>query len=86
MELRLYSLYDKKQKVFFPPTPSVNKGCALRDLKSMLEHKTGPQVVVNNPEDFDFYEVAIFNQETGTFTCDNPPDYIMNCEELIANE
>lgn len=66
MKLRLYSIYDKKTKIHFPPMYCHNRGDAMRTLERTFS-KPGT-VQHDYPEDYQIYDVGEFDDATGQVT------------------
>lgn len=74
MKSKLFTVRDQKVGTFAEPFPSPTAEHALRAMKSAVEQ--GQADVAKYPEDFDIYEVAAFDPETGVIHAYPQPKHI----------
>lgn len=62
--MKILSIYDVKAEAFNPPFHALTKGEAIRNFQSAC---TDPKTTLHQyPEDFTLYELAEFDQNTGS--------------------
>lgn len=82
MEVKLFSIYDKKAKVFNPPMSSVNQGTLLRTLSDQLER--ADNLMSRFAQDYDVYEIGYFDDLTGDIQVNGKPGFVCCLEDLIT--
>ena len=70
MELNIYSLFDRKAKTYGNPFTAINTAVASRMVDDLAADPTS--TVHKHNTDFELYQVATFNQETGQIKADIP--------------
>lgn len=81
MITKLFSLFDRKTKIFHPPIYCHNTGHALRVYQSAL--KNGQSNMISEyPEDFTIYQVGSFDDNNGQITGVEQPEFICQLEDL----
>lgn len=81
MEIKLYSIFDKKTAVYQPPIFCHNQGHAQRHIIDVF---TGKNYTVSKfPEDFTLYEVGEFNDVTGVLNAYITPQHVCEISTLI---
>lgn len=64
MKLKLYSIRDNKSGVYQAPSHAVNDVVVMRSLQTVL--REGNNLLSRYPGEFDLYQVAEFDDESGT--------------------
>lgn len=82
MKLSMYSVYDKRSKVYNPPQSFSNEGVALRDYQTQFR-KEGT-MVNQYPEDYTICEVGVWDDQTGVTAPNKDPRIIAEVKELIG--
>lgn len=76
MNVKMYSVFDRKVAAFAQPFYAVNDLVAMRCLKGVVsDHRS---VIATNPADFDLFCVGEFNDDTGLVTAITPPVCVCN--------
>ena len=70
MQSSLIAVYDKKTGLFDKPFAVRHNGEAIREWDIVT--KDGQTKFGKNPEDFDLYQIANYNDETGAITMCQP--------------
>ena len=65
MKVRVFSVFDKKARLYNPPVFFVTLGQALRWFGDLLSDKA--QLTGKHPEDFELVAVAEFDDESAVF-------------------
>jgi hypothetical protein len=65
MILKVFSVYDSKVEVYFPPFMLKNKGEALRGMMELVTD--GKSNISKYPEDFTLFELGSFDDSTAKF-------------------
>lgn len=74
MKSKLFCVRDQKIGSFAEPFSSPTADAAMRALKQAVEAQTSD--VGRYPEDFDLYEIAVFNPESGTLEAYSQPKHL----------
>ena len=61
----IFAIKDKKANTFDQPFPAVNNSVACRMFADLVNRQDN--LIGQHPEDFDLYQLAYFDQETGLF-------------------
>lgn len=70
MKLRMYSIYDKKTKLYHPPAFCHNAGHAMRVFKGVFFDKNS--MMSRFPVDYDIYDLGGFDDNSGEVAGDKP--------------
>lgn len=70
MVLKMYSIYDRKQEIHHPPLLCHNTGHALRVFSDIFG--TRGQVFNSHPDDFQIFEIGLFDDATAEVIKCNP--------------
>ena len=73
MRMILFSIYDKRAKVFLVPFPARSEIDAQRQIRASFD---SPQMrdtpIAKHPDDFALMVLGTFDDESGVLTCQNP--------------
>lgn len=84
MILNLYSVYDEKTEVFFPPIYCHTDGQAIRHFKVQFAN---PETLYNQfPSDYKIYRVGKFNDNDGALNGLQIPELIISGMDLVKKE
>lgn len=72
MVIGMFSIYDRKAGVYFPPQAYLNEDVAKRSLRLEFEKKQ-LSPMVSFPDDFELYCIGRFCDSTATLHVDGPP-------------
>lgn len=75
MDLKVFSIYDSKAKVFMQPMFMINEGAAWRSFHHVVNN--GDSDVSKYPEDFSLYMIGEYNDGTGALTA-HAPEVMVN--------
>lgn len=85
MKVKLFSIFDVKSGVYLAPFPARGDVDAVRNVKDGLRN---PQMrdtpIGQNPEDFELYELAIFDDESGEIIKSPRPVLVVKIGHLAA--
>lgn len=71
MKIHVVAMRDIKTNSFGPPQHVNHLGSAIRAFEDQCKGKIGnDSTLSNHPEDFELYQLAIFDDNTGEFTND----------------
>lgn len=84
MKLQVYSIYDLKTQVFFPPMLFHNEGHARRDILS--EIKKGGGMMREYPADFELWRVGDWQDDTGQVEAITPGIRVCRIDELLPKD
>lgn len=84
MKLMIYSVYDKKTNVYFPPNFAQNDADVLRQFR--LRFQDEKNIVHHYPEDYDIYRIGEFDDWKGKIEPEDQPIFIVNCDALLHPE
>ena len=76
MQLKAFSVYDKKADAFIPPFYYHMEAQAVRTFKDMVsnvDHAFG-----RHPEDYDLYAINVFDDASGRFKDDCTPRLVLS--------
>lgn len=80
MILRLYSVYDRKTAVFYPPFTGLSDGAVQRELRMNLRAGV---TMYEFPQDFDLFQVGVFADESGAVDAVNPTRLVCRLDSLV---
>lgn len=80
MELKVFSVYDIKSKVFSTPFFMLTSGAAIRGFSDLANDNN--TTVAKHPEDYQLYQIATFDDEKAIFTAKQPVDLIATAAEF----
>lgn len=72
MRLVLVVVRDRSADVFGRPTFTTSVGVAIRSFSDEVNRAAEDNVMYRHPEDFDLYELGVYDDETGTFDVHQP--------------
>lgn len=83
MNMRYFSIYDKKARLFGQLFPSHTPGSAERALRESMGNSDSPHAKF--PDDYALYEVLTLDDETGQLVeTHHPPLLIVEASSLIS--
>ena len=74
MELKIYSIRDSKAEIYNAPFFQKTHGEAERSFKTLANDQKS--TVCQHPEDFDFWFLGVYNDQTGTIQSLETPQHI----------
>ncbi|CAC9438138.1 hypothetical protein BSPLISOX_2498 [uncultured Gammaproteobacteria bacterium] len=74
------TLWDKKAKFFASPFTSTNIDTAIRDFQNIVSNPKNS--FYSHKEDYDLFEIASFNSDTGVIKPLPKPKFILNGENI----
>ena len=80
MIMRLYSVFDIKPKIYYPPNACHNVGDALRFYNNMFQREGSN--FNRYPEDYQVFELGAFDDSTGMIEMLQNPTMIIRADEL----
>ena len=66
MKKGIYSLYDKKAKLFMNLFTDINDGTAIRQIEQAMQTKDA--VIAEYPDDYALYRITEWDEETGVLS------------------
>lgn len=81
--MNVYSLYDRKLRQYGQLFLERNDYGIQRGLADGIR-SNGESLLAKHPDDFDLYQVAEFNDESGVLSPVTPPRIVTNVLELVA--
>lgn len=83
--LAILSVYDKCAATFGRPFYAPNAPAAVRSLRSEVNN---PQAgaLFTDPQDFALYEMGVFDDQTGEFTMQVPPQNVVNALDVLKQQ
>lgn len=81
MEIKVYSIYDEKAKIFSKPFQQINDGIALRSFIDLTKDKDSS--INKHPEDYKLYRIATYDDLTGKYKCEDLPVLIAHAIDYI---
>lgn len=79
MKLVLVAVKDEAGKCFMEIQEHVSTEVAIRNFKAFCKN----QVVKDNPEDFNLYQIGTYDRETGKITGEKPTKIALAMEYII---
>lgn len=86
MNVEMYSVYDKKTKVYQNPMFSPNRGTAIRDLHDFLHNRGKDTMMAKYPDDYQLTRVGCFDEDLGQVEGLKNPDIICDVNDLLEKE
>ena len=86
MELRLYSIYDVKAKIWEPPCYCHNHNDAMRMFTKYLQQAngdTGFSMYASFPEDYQIFYLGTYNDENARFKREQNPEIVCTFADLL---
>lgn len=80
MNQMIFSVYDTKAETFGNPFFAVNSAVATRMFAAAVQDRETP--VGRNPEDFDLYQVGVWNPEVGVVIGGDTPIHVVKALSL----
>ena len=80
----LYSIYDRKTRVYSAPMVMVNDAQAKRAVLSEMRH--AESMLGQYPEDYDLYMVGTFDDATAELLAMAPADLVCRLDSLLEGE
>lgn len=81
MKVNLYSVYDVKAKMYYPPQCAINRPTAMRMFQTQFS-RPGSNFH-DYPQDFDIYECGVFDDERGRIDPYEQPTHVCAVSDLI---
>lgn len=78
----LFSIFDRKAKIFLPPFCARNSDDAQRMMVQLLNR--GKSNFSEFPEDYELFRLGEWFEEEGTFHTKNDPEKIVNFRSLVT--
>lgn len=83
MRVQLYSIFDRKARVYLAPFVSRSETDAIRQISaSFRDPQMRDTPVGQHPEDFSLTRVGAFDDETGQIEALTPPHPVCSLDEL----
>lgn len=83
----LYCLFDLQAVGYLPPWSAVTQGIAFRQLADVVNGApNASDPVVTHPEDFELYEIGLFDEQTGAVVALEKPRLVCSCADLKIQE
>lgn len=79
--MKLYVLHDKKSGLYGPTMMAMNDGHMSRTLHEAYMGSQEQQA--KYPEDYDLYEVAEYDNQTGRVRVDGDPRFVVNLSVIL---
>lgn len=79
----IVSLKDTAARLFGAPFIVQAAAQAVRSLRDEVNAKESKSDVRNHPSDFELYEVATFDEDTGIVSCHAAPQLLCRAKDLI---
>lgn len=76
----LYSVYDKKSKIYAAPFIEINDGTAIRAIQDLIA-SNGAHPFARHGEDFELVRVGTFNEQSGHIE-EDPQGSVIELEQL----
>lgn len=86
MKLGMYAVFDKKQRWYQFPFASQNQDDAKRAMTVRFTQNEVFPVMKQFPEDFDIYEVAVYETLEGVVEAYDKPIFVINCADIVKME
>lgn len=83
MELKVFSIFDEKAKVFSNPFYMGHNGQALRAFSDLVQDKQSS--IAKHPGDYKLYLLGTFNDVSGKFTSLNETEFLAHASDYIAD-
>lgn len=84
MEVKIYSVFDKKSSRYDMPYYFHNDGTMIRGISSMFNKKG--TIHGDYPADFSIHEVGTFNDMSGQITANTQPRFVIEGVDLVDKE
>lgn len=78
----IVSLKDTAARVFGQPFVVQATAQAVRSLRDEVNNKDATSDVARHPDDFELYELATFEEDTGVVTMIDPPRMVTRAKDL----
>lgn len=72
MKLFVMSVRDRAADVYGQPFFSTSVGGAQRSFGDEINRKDAQNALSNHPEDFDLFQLGVYDDNTGLFECGTP--------------
>lgn len=82
MILYVFSVYDVASAAFGRPVFLTARGAAVRAFSDQINSGSREDIVSTHPEDFQLYELGVFDDSTGIFDLKSRPDRVVNGADL----
>lgn len=83
MNKSIVALKDTAARVFGIPFVVQATAQAVRSLRDEVNSSTSESDVRKHPSDFELYEVATFDDETGVVVCPERPQLLCRAKDLV---
>lgn len=84
MKLFILCVRDRSADCFGQPSFHTSIGAAVRAFKDEINRPAENNVMYKHPEDFDLYEVGIYDDSGATFDCHAPSQVAIGKDSVIA--
>lgn len=82
MKIVVVSIFDLKLAAFGRPAFVPSVGAAIRGFADEVSRNDEHNLMFKHPSDFVLYELGLWDDEFGKFTCDNPPKVIAHGSDV----
>ena len=84
MKLQIFAVFDRKTAQYGTPMFLVNAGQAIRSFSDEINKNDEQSILFKHPDDFDLYELGIFDTDEGIFNCSVPRAIAIGKDLVIA--
>jgi len=63
--VKVFSIFDSKGEVYWPPRFYINAGVALRDFADAVQAAKGDNALAQHPEDYTLFEIGNWEEREG---------------------
>ena len=86
MKYKAVSIRDRQANAFAPPFFVATLGQAIRSFSDEINRPAENNQLYRHPDDFDLYDVGVYDDETGTFMAETTPLQICVGKNVAVRE
>jgi len=86
MKVEMYSVYDKKSRIYQQPMFTQNRGTAIRDMHDFLKGRGKETMMSKYPDDYQLIYIGNFGEESGCLSAPDKCEIVCELADLIEKE
>lgn len=86
MVRRMYSIYDRRTKMWLPPMTYVNDAHVRRDVRSQISRARDGDMLAQFPEDYEIHYLGEFDDSSGIIAAGELPECVCRITDLVVPE
>lgn len=84
MDTFVLALLDVQAQAFNRPIFVPSVGVGIRMVSDEVNRHAADNVLFNHPQDFRLFELGVWDEKTGLFTCHAQPKLVADCSAMKA--